>query len=506
MIGPDVTTTQSEAYFGTPYKVEPLAATTLAKWHNPRPQENFFLPSANPYIPEHTSIPPGAEKKEPEHVIDEAGINFWLQVDEQYFGPRGKIELTLSSPQAGGTPQLCAKAQLYAALINEQVNEWAYQAMLAGTSLRFSASDRGLEITIAGYSSNISPLLARLGKTIKTITDDVATFSAVKDQVKQQLANNLMYPAYQRGGDELSYLLTTSTIASTSYYDPAQGIDEISPLSLDDMRQYSSEFFREVGMAGSAYGSFSAGEIEETLRTFVTALHALPFVRSKWPIFSEVQLPSGQSLVRVSARPSSDDFALVSYQQFGRRSPASLAALRVGDAILRSHFYEDLRTTQQVGYIVGMQPRFLEKSVGLMFYLQSPHLQPEDLDQRVETWKGNALKLLATLTPQDFATYKQAIAKKLRQPCASLAEAQRSLHFYAFSQGRSSAHETAESLQALTALSKEELLALFEEAFLPTTGQRLSVYLYKENASPSSLDQSTLIKDPEKFRHAQATF
>ena len=56
------------------------------------------------------------------------------------------------------------------------------------------------------------------------------------------------------------------------------------------------------------------------------------------------------------------------------------------DNLIQPQFYNELRTTQQLGYIVNSGITLLEKTLGLIFMVQSGEYDAEILEKRIEAF------------------------------------------------------------------------------------------------------------------------
>ncbi len=74
--------------------------------------------------------------------------------------------------------------------------------------------------------------------------------------------------------------------------------------------------------------------------------------------------------------------------------PGPWPAIRIGHAYLKTSFFTELRTKQQLGYVVFSGLNHHEKGLGMLFLIQSSEFDPFEIEKRVQEWKANALKEL----------------------------------------------------------------------------------------------------------------
>ena len=117
------------------------------------------------------------------------------------------------------------------------------------------------------------------------------------------------------------------------------------------------------------------------------------------------------------------------YVQFGKRSPQLDASLRIGHALMEASFFNELRTKQQLGYIVHSGLKNYEKVLGMLFLIQSSDYDPYQVDKRVEDWTKQMLQSLDKLDDKEFSTYQEAVVKMLQEEDKTIAERHGTLYF-----------------------------------------------------------------------------
>lgn len=79
-----------------------------------------------------------------------------------------------------------------------------------------------------------------------------------------------------------------------------------------------------------------------------------------------------------------ENSAIFNYYQMGTRSVTSDVQLQILAEVLASPLFEELRTKQQLGYIVGSKTSTGYGTHGLSVYVQSPGTPANELDDRPE--------------------------------------------------------------------------------------------------------------------------
>src|SRR6185295_20343047 len=82
------------------------------------------------------------------------------------------------------------------------------------------------------------------------------------------------------------------------------------------------------------------------------------------------------------------------------------AAMELISAILQSDFYNQMRTRQQLGYIVQSLAVPGRQRLSLDFFIQSADYGPAELQKRVDDWLKNAAGILDHMSDDDFQNFQ----------------------------------------------------------------------------------------------------
>jgi secreted Zn-dependent insulinase-like peptidase len=80
----------------------------------------------------------------------------------------------------GQDARQAASALLYTALLKDDVNEFAYSAMLAGLSFDFYKHAQGISLRVTGYNDKQSVLLQKLLAVVANPAFDPARFDNIR--------------------------------------------------------------------------------------------------------------------------------------------------------------------------------------------------------------------------------------------------------------------------------------------------------------------------------------
>jgi secreted Zn-dependent insulinase-like peptidase len=160
------------------------------------------------------------------------------------------------------------------------------------------------------------------------------------------------------------------------------------------------------------------------------------------------------------------------------------AASLVLDAFLSPLFYTEMRTRQQLGYIVGSGPSASLRERGLVFVIQSSTHAAADVRQRGQAMLAGLPAALAAVGDAEWATLKAGVRSQLEEKPTSIAARAERLFNEAFLYDREWGRAQA-SLAALDALTKAEAAQMLADALDPAKSRQRHVLLDPVGRAPA---------------------
>ena len=197
-----------------------------------------------------------------------------------------------------------------------------------------------------------------------------------------------------------------------------------------------------------------------------------------------------------------ENSAVVTDIQVGQRSPELQTALMVIETLMQPQFYNDLRTSQQLGYIVNSGMSVLEKTLGLVFIIQSGEYNSETLEQRIGVFLEKFNDSLRGMTDAELNRIKKSVLNsKLQKTNSVTAEAGR-LFNLAFEQNAEFDVNSRE-IRALEKLTHEDILD-FVNSYLLTSKQRKLILRMSGKDHEAGNSAGELISSTAKFKKLYA--
>ncbi len=491
-----VKTDREDPWYHAAYQVQHLSPRELSAWRSPSSVDAaLVLPEKNPFIPENTAVLPLAADATPVPVrIDEQpGFELWFKQDDTFRLPIADFYFSVRSPVANDSAAHSALTALYTRLISDQLNEYAYPAQLAGLSYKIYPHVRGFTVRISGYNDKQSLLLEQIARTLREprIVDE--RFAEIKDVYLRELANVRHEDPYEQTTAEISKLLVRPSWSEEERMRAAE------PLTAADLRTFIPELMGRIYVIAMAHGNLDragAGALAAVLKKELVQ-PARPVAVAGARV---VRLEDGVRYVRDLAIDHSDS-SLAAYFQGDDQTAGSHARVELLVQVVSAPFYSDLRTEQQLGYVVSANALPLLDVPGMVFLVQSPHASAGALEQRIEAFLRGYRPRLAAMSDADFRRQKQGVITRILTQDDSLTT--RTDRYWKELDLKQYHFDTRERIvQAVLRMSKEDLLAAYDQILLAPERRRLLVRNLGKNHAPVAAAEpagSEAILEPDAF-------
>lgn len=372
------------------------------------------LPADNEFIAENLQLISSVEdqSKIPVHSVDEDAVDIWYLQDQQFSLPKGVMKLNVRSPRAVGTAGDAALMELYVRSISDAVNEFVYPASLAGLEFGISRHARGMTLQVGGYNDKQLVLLQRLLQAMQTIQYQAQRFGNIQSELIRQLENS-------RTAKPFTQLLDNTRELLQSYeWTESELVFAIKNITLDDVKLFDRQFWAGARVEMLMYGNYSKQDVVSVKKILDSILPALPL--GDLPAMRIVKLNAGQRLVH-EVEIDHPDSSIVFYMQGASDSWPDRAAAALTNQILRADFFQQLRTEQQLGYIVAAYPYPILEVPGIAFVIQSPVADAGHLFKQTKAFL-QSVELGSDLTDEQFNGHRRILVQELQEKSKNIWE------------------------------------------------------------------------------------
>ncbi|PIQ97538.1 MAG: peptidase M16 [Nitrospinae bacterium CG11_big_fil_rev_8_21_14_0_20_56_8] len=481
-----VETDKVEEYYGAEYSLSYVGGESFRKLEAPPETNGMFYPEKNDFIPDHLHL----LKEAPHLVWDDSLARVWFQFDHRFEQPKVFMQFRIETPQVYDSVQDLMKAKLYDAAIHEGLNELVYPIQLAGLSYSLSLEKKGIILSIGGYSERLDELLRLVVKNLKEVKIDERKFEDLKEVMLRGLENQKLDQAYHRG----EYYNTLLWLKK--HYSDEERIEALNPLKLDDIREYARRVYEKVYITGVGNGNWTDADMKKSVKTLLSQLNAEPLPeKDRYKIEVEVMEPQERVLF---SRKVLDNNNSISYTlQVGEKNFDRLARASLIASIVESDFYTQMRTNQQLGYIVWSFKQTIEDRLFFKMIVQSATYDPFELNKRVEGWLATTGDLFDKLTDEEFERHRASLIVSLEKEGDSIAEVLGDLYYMA-TEEKGDFKYKSKLIESVKGMRKEDAVAEAKRLFVDPSTPRL-VVLMQSGESQVSTPAGT-ISEVDQFK------
>eukprot|EP00898_Chlorokybus_atmophyticus_P006740 jgi/Chlat1/7067/Chrsp57S06767 len=412
-----------EPWYETQYSLEQLGQDWLEASAATSIDERLQLPQANPYIP--TNFQLKEHEQLPEHPVlyrKSLFSRLWYKPDTRFSTPKAYVYIDFTCPEAYISPANAVLTRFFAKLTMDYLNEVAYLAEIAGLAYNVQTTIGGFQVIVWGYND-------KLGKLTQTILDHIANFdvredrfAVIKEKSIKDFGNFKYDQPYQHAIYEAANALEQRRWHIKEY-------QQVAPaLTPQHLRDFVPRLLSHVNAECFIIGNLRGEEATELVKSIDTLLKdkmgARPPHPGQLPERRIVKLPEGANYCLQEAAPNAEDLnsALELYFQVGRDQPRLNVLAQLFVQVARQAAFHQLRSVEQLGYIVYLNGRVDYGIRGVHFVLQSTAHDAAYLDQRVESFLVTFGQTLASMTDDAFKEHVEALAASKLEKFKNLGE------------------------------------------------------------------------------------
>ena len=287
-------------------------------------------------------------------------------------------------------------------MMQEGLNELVYPIQLAGLSYALSIEKKGVLLSLGGYSERIGDLIKLVTKNLKQVKVDKQKFANIKEAMVRGLKNKKLGQAYSRGG-YYNYLMLLQ-----DQYTEEEKLSALNAITLSDVKEFAQTLYDRVYITGMIHGNWSDDEARQSVDILLSALGSKPLPENDR--FEQVveTMPSGERF-QFSREVEDNNNSLAYAIQVGDKDFSILAQSSIIASIVESDFYTQMRTNQQLGYIVWSFNQRIEESIFFRLVIQSSTHGPFEMSKRVSSWLASTDKLFSDLTDEEFSRHQESL-------------------------------------------------------------------------------------------------
>lgn len=438
-------------WYKTPFQIEKLDPDWLSSLALIQsPLEQMQLPTTNPYLSDDNALLDIETKSTtPKLLSKQTGLKFWFKQDAKFRVAKGHFYLEIDSLVAIENEQHIAMTRLFADLFMDSVAEQFYPAELAGLNYHLTSHQGGLTLQTSGLSTSQLRLIEELIHALLTMPICPKRFAEYKKQlVRHWQAHNQNKPVGELfsllGARLMPWNPTPSTLANA-----------LKKTSYNDFLRFRDAFFKAVHLTAFLHGNWQkkqAVALQQRINDFFKDSEILTCLTR--PLN---QLESSELQY---ADHNMDDSGFVRYYQSRTSEPKEKIAFMCLNQLINQDYFETLRTQKQLGYLVGTGYAPFNTRAGIVFYIQSPNYDKQQILNEHNTFVEDFKLKLSTMSEAEWEDHKRSLRAVVAEKDKNLRL--RSQRFWlAISHGNHFGMQK-KLVAELNALSLQEMMVFFD--------------------------------------------
>lgn len=399
-------------WYFTPYSVTPFSSEQLERFRQPSSLP-FALPETNPFICYHLDPKELEIPHDTPQVLEELpGFKLWHLQDTEFRVPKGVIYVAIDSPHAVANPRNIVKTRLCVEMFLDSLATSTYQAEIAGMGYNMYAHQGGVTLTLSGFSRQQPELMTLILDRFAQRDFSQQRFSTIK----QQLLRNWRNSAQDRPISQLFNALTGILQPNNPPYSVL--LDALESIEVNELASFVDSILAELHVEMFVYGDWIKADALSLGNTVKNAL------RVKDQQYEEALRPlimlgkSGTFQREVLC--DQEDSAILVYYQCDDSSAHNIALYSLANHLMSATFFHEIRTKQQLGYMVGTGNLPLNRHPGIVLYVQSPNAAPVDLIRSIDEFLNAFYMVLLELNEYQWHSSKRGLWNQIATPDSTL--------------------------------------------------------------------------------------
>lgn len=506
---------QIERWYQTQYRIDDYDAKMVDKWNAPGTDSQLFIAAPNDFIADDFSlvyprsraitergrkpvIDAATETKStvpatdddnvddlvedkvpPTIIVDSPSCRAYHKLDATFFKPRLVVYMTLRSPIANESPLSRTLITLYGKMVRDLLNEETYAANLAGLKFSVSGNADGLEMDFGGYNQKLDVLIRKVVEKVKSCAVDDERFELIKEKFTRSLRDAANDQPYEH----TSYHESMMVLDRMWHYKEKEAI--MPRLTAADLRTFASRVLSQGFLDVLIHGNISAQDATALVNSVreILGLDAKPLFGGELQHDRTVALPARHTFTHsfeVESKTEANAAAKAVFQ-LGADSLALRAPALVFAHLAKEPCYDQLRTKEQLGYLVWSNMGVHNGVLQYGITVQSSIKPAAYLHGRIEAWLSSFAQVLTSLTEAEFQQNLTAVIEERKIPPKTLS-AQSDRYWREVTRQRFSFDIVDREVAQLRKLTLADVIAFYNKYLKSDAPERRKLRLIAEPA------------------------
>jgi insulysin len=366
-----------------PYSVTKMSVAETRNLEEAPFTEEMKFPTENPYEPKSFDmLVATTDQKLLELPTENRGALFLLRSAE-YAIPKVYSYFDLRSDLIKPTESSEAVKNLLTQVLKQYLSDWLAKIENSGQSFSVVLGSNSLSFSMVSYPGTSQPILRDYLNGIKHFGEflshlEPSVLETFKGSVVDSIHSKKIEDPYLRSIEVASLQLIPQAV------DDMEIVDEVRAATVVDLVAQWHRLMSSFGVESLVYGNIDRGEAQALYDQIFLSLQPEKTVdRAAFQSLKAEAVSIRESFANrtVVASSENSNSSFLSFYELGPRSARNSAIMLVLDKLVGPSYFGELRSRQQLGYIVQAGGNFFKKFVTLQALIQSSQKSADDLEK-----------------------------------------------------------------------------------------------------------------------------
>jgi secreted Zn-dependent insulinase-like peptidase len=372
--------------------------------------------------------------------------------------------------------------RFYQTCLEDALSPAAGDASLAGVDYSVEVDLEGLTLSADGFADSPLSFAEYVAGQLLSFELTPARFESMKEYVIRNLRSYAQTEAYSLARDY------STAVLREFYFLDDHSLDQADSVDWAQVQAAARDFMAQGKIEAIVHGHVTPEVAIASTRRIAEAIGAEAAAPEQLLRRQHLQIAAGEEIVVTDGIEGVNSTYRASYL-LPDDAPATRAAATVIGNFMGTPYFDELRTNQQLGYIVGSAAGSSRDQWLLLYVIQSSEYAADEQRARSETFLATLPDQLAAVDDATWATLIAGARAQFEEKPKSIAEKAARMFSYGYNYDADWDRRAA-TLAALDALTKEDAVALFRRALDPAQAQSIVVLLASGDHPASTAEAS----------------
>jgi len=407
-------------YYGAHYQEGAIPEAWVKAWkQSTTAGDETRPPPALKYVPSNLALLNSSAGAVPVKLDQSGAVEVWWLGSGLFPLPKAQLRVKLTVPkELFATPEFAALRRLHAELSNQGLEEPMEDLGACGLSWDLKDASDGYHLSMDGYSEHIAALVSQVSDGIYKPPSDAERFTRAKQKLIDALEDTTSKMPYEHAMEALS------VVSTNSVFSRLEMISALKATSLDAFKTYLTSIkTKGLRMQILVTGNVDSDGARQLSKTLASRLGTSKVLTKDEAAKTRALRSDRDVEVRMgNPIPKDSNNAVVNAYQFGVPGVADRVKLLMLGKMLSQPAYDELRTKEQLGYVVFAVVMPHLSTLQLVMIVQGAKKAPDDIDGRIESVLTNFAGSLKNLSAPEFQSWKASLRSTINKKDENMAQ------------------------------------------------------------------------------------